>query len=104
MAETPTIAGALSAAQLPGRVAEIRALGRDGPVDATEEAGRAVLRFRPDPDIAKRLAEVVAVESRCCAFLDFRVEHDVEATVLTIGAPNGGTEMVGELAAMFAGR
>ena len=68
------------------------------------EAGRVVLRFRPDPEIRERVEAIVAAESECCAFLDFRVEHEHAATVLTISAPNGGAEMVHELAAMLGGR
>jgi hypothetical protein len=100
----PPIACTLSATDLEVRGAELRALGGDGLVDVTEEAGQAVLRFRPDPAIRGRVEAIVAAESRCCAFLDFRVEHAKEATVLTISAPNGGAEMVHELAAAFAGR
>jgi hypothetical protein len=79
MSETPPIACTLSPAELPGRQAEIRALGRDGLVAVAEE-----------PD--------------CCAFLDFTLEHDADAAVLTISAPNGGAEMVHELAAALVGR
>jgi hypothetical protein len=63
-----------------------------------------VLSFRPDPSLRERLEAVVAAESECCAFLDFEVEHGDDATVLTISAPNGGAEMVHELAAALAGR
>jgi len=70
----------------------------------TQEGGLASLRFRPDAEIRERLAAIVAAESQCCAFLDLRLEHEANATVLTIAAPDGGTEVVHELAAMFAGR
>ena len=46
----------------------------------------------------------MAAESECCAFLDFEVAHGDDATVLTISAPNGGAEMVQELATALAGR
>jgi hypothetical protein len=58
-----------------------------------------VLRFRPDAAIRARVEAIVAAESECCAFLDFRLEHDSDATVLTITAPNGGAEVVRELTA-----
>jgi hypothetical protein len=98
------IACTLSATDLTARGEELRALGGDGLVDATEEPARAVLRFRPDPAIRERVEAIVAAESECCAFLDFVLEHDADATVLTISAPNGGAEMVHELAAALAGR
>lgn len=103
MSRTPPIACSLTAAELPARQAEIRALGRDGLVAAAEGADRVVLQFRPEPEIAERVAAIVAAESECCAFLDFKIEHDDSATVLTIAAPNGGSEMLHELAGMFAG-
>jgi hypothetical protein len=104
MSGTPPIACSLTAAELPLRQAEIRALGSVGLVDVTQEDGRAVLHFRPDPQIRERVEAIVAAESECCAFLEFKVEHGAEATVLTVSAPNGGAETVRELAATFAGR
>jgi hypothetical protein len=101
MSNSPPIACTLSPAALQGRAAEIRALGTDGLLDMTHEGGRATLRFRPDDEIRERLAAIVAAESQCCAFLDLRIERDANATVLTIAAPNGGDEVVHELAAMF---
>ena len=98
------IACTLSATDLQARGKELRALGGDGLVNATEEPGRAVLRFRPDPSVRERVEALVAAESECCAFLDFELEHGHTATVLTISAPNGGAQMVHELAAALAGR
>ena len=98
------IACTLSATDLRARGEELRALGGDGLVDVSEDAGRAVLRFRADPAIRERVEAIVAAESECCAFLDFQLEHRDEASVLTISAPNGGAEMVHELAAALAGR
>jgi hypothetical protein len=98
------IACTLTPTDLRARGEELRALGGDGLLGASEEDGRAVLRFRPDPSIRERVEAVVAAESECCAFLDFEVEHGDDATVLTISAPNGGAEMVHELAAALAGR
>jgi hypothetical protein len=98
------IACSLGAGDLEIRVAEIRALGSDGLLGVVEGEGRAVLRFRPDPQIRSRLEAVVAAESDCCAFLDFQLAHGHDATELTISAPDGGAEVVGELAAAFAGR
>ena len=104
MSQPLPIACTLGATDLEARGAELRALGGDGLVDVAQDAGRAVLRFRPDPGIRQRVDAIVAAESECCAFLDFKIEHGDAATVLTISAPNGGGEMVHELAAMLAGR
>jgi hypothetical protein len=98
------IACTLTPTDLRARGEELRALGGDGLLGTSEEDRRAVLRFRPDPSVRERVEAVVAAESECCAFLDFGVEHGDDATVLTISAPNGGAEMVHELAAALAGR
>jgi hypothetical protein len=104
MSEPTPIACTLRASERPAREAEIRALGRDGLIDVTEAPARVVLRFRARAELAGRVEAIAAAESECCAFLDFSVEHDADATVLTISAPDGGAEVVHELAALFAGR
>jgi len=98
------IACTLNATDLRARGEELRALGRDALLDATEDEGRAVLRFRPGLAVRTRVEALMAAESECCAFLDFELEQREDATVLTISAPNGGAEMVHELAAALAGR
>jgi MerR family transcriptional regulator, copper efflux regulator len=103
MSQPLPIACSLSGADFAERVEELRALGRDGLVSVSKVPGRAVLRFRPAADIRERVEAAAAAESECCAFLDFRVDDDDEAITLTISAPNGGAEVVGELAALFSG-
>jgi hypothetical protein len=49
----------------------------------------------------RRIDEIVEAESRCCAFLDFRVEEAGDATLLTISAPGGGEPALSEFAALF---
>jgi len=81
----------LSAGDMAGieqRMAAYRALGRDHLLSAERDDRRAVLRFgaggRPGVD------DLVANESRCCAFLGYEVREDGEAIVLTLTAPEGG--------------
>lgn len=95
------IACTLDPADMPRRRAELRALGEEGLVSKVVQGGTAVLRFRPDAEIRRRVEAAVAAESECCAFLDFALEHDGDATVLTITAPDGAAEM---LATVFSGR
>jgi hypothetical protein len=105
MTQPLPIACTLGAADLEARLAELRALGADALVSVSEtEPGSAVLRFRADRDVARRVDAVVAAEAQCCAFLDFHVEHGDEATVVTIVAPDGAAEIVRELAGAFSGR
>jgi hypothetical protein len=44
--------------------------------------------FRGAPDVERRIDELIAAESRCCAFLSFAVGHDGDTLWLDItGAP-----------------
>ena len=103
MSRPLSIACSLSSGDLRSRLAELRKLGDDGLESVAEEPARAELRFRPDPDIRRRVEAASAAEAECCAFLDFRVQSGPDATVLTISAPNGGAEAISDLVGAFAG-
>jgi hypothetical protein len=99
------VACTLSADELPARRQQIRSLGKDGLLSVEHDARRAILRFRSSAQMRRRIDEIVEAESRCCAFLDFRVEEDGGATLLTISAHGGGEPALSEFAALFtAGR
>lgn len=100
-AELP-IACSLSAAELPGRLAEMADLGRSGLRGVERRDARAVLRFRADPEIRERLAAVVAAEAECCAFLDIALSDDDDGVALTISAPADARPILDELVAAFA--
>jgi hypothetical protein len=101
MTEIP-IACTLDAAQMKARGEEIRALGRAGLIGVERDENRVTLRFRADPTIREGVASVVAAESLCCAFLDFTLADEEDATVLTIAAPEGGDATMRDLADLFA--
>jgi hypothetical protein len=100
---TPPIACTLDPAEMPQRGDEIRALGRDGLLSVERADRRVTLRFRRDAAIRRRVEAIVAAESRCCAFLDFDVAGEEDATVLTIAAPEGAEPTMHDLADLFAG-
>ncbi len=103
MTTDPPIACTLTAAEMPARLAEIRAVG-DAALRSAEAGGSgAVLRFGPDPDIRTRLAAIVAAESVCCAFLEFDLDDSATETVLTIEAPEGGEQAMHQLVGAFRG-
>jgi hypothetical protein len=98
---SPPIACTLDPAQMSQRGDEIRALGRDG-LEAVERGELSVtLHFRRDPSIRARMEAIVAAESRCCAFLDFKIAREEDATALTIVAPEGGEAAMHQLADLF---
>ena len=102
MAHEPIpMACTLGPADMQARQTELRALGEDGLVSKVINGESAVLRFRPDAAIRRRVEAAVAAESECCPFLDFDLEYRQDATVLTITAPDGAAEA---LASVFSGR
>jgi hypothetical protein len=100
---TEPIACTLAPRDMPGRLREIAALGRDALV-AVERAGpTATLRFAGGADVARRLDAIVAAESRCCAFLVFDRTGDDGGEVLRIAAPAEGAVVLDGLVAAFGG-
>jgi hypothetical protein len=85
----PPIACTLAPDRMRGRLAFIDALTADALVDQQPIAGGVRSRFRDEPDVERRLRELVALESQCCAFLRFEIGRAEAAIVLDItGSPD----------------
>jgi len=97
------IACTLTAAEMPNRVAEARAVGDAYLRDAATGESEAVLRFSAEPDARARLEAIVAAESLCCAFLDFDLEYTPAGMVLRIGAPSGGEPVMHQIVEALGG-
>jgi hypothetical protein len=86
MTELP-IACTLTPDGMTARLALIDALTADGLLDrAATDTGLRV-RLRDTPEIEQRTRELVAAESRCCAFLDFALAREDGDLVLDIAGP-----------------
>jgi hypothetical protein len=92
------IACTLTAAELPERLAEMRAVGRE----ALIAAGERELRFRPQA--RERLEAIVAAEAECCSFMTLALGEANGELLLTVEAPPGAEPVVRELVAAFSGR
>ena len=103
MSTEPTIACTLTEAEMPARRAEMAAIARDL-VFADARETRAVLHFRAAPGTRERVADFVAAESRCCAFLRMELRDDPDALTLTIDGAAGSEPVVGELVSAMRGR
>ena len=101
MTEIP-VACTLDPAQMRQRGEDIRALGRAALSTVERGERHVVLRFRPGAEIREQVEEIVAAESECCAFLDFAIAHERDATVVTIVSPPDGAPVMHELADRFA--
>jgi len=99
----PPIACTLTEAQMPARRAEMAAIARDL-VCADAQATRTVLRFRAAPGTRERVADFVAAESRCCAFLRMELRDERDALTLTIDGPAGSEPVVDELVSAMRAR
>lgn len=86
MSDLP-IACTLSADGMTARLALIDALAADGLIDRAPTAAGLRVRLRDTPEIEDRTRELVAAESRCCAFLDFTLAREEGELVLDIAGP-----------------
>jgi MerR family copper efflux transcriptional regulator len=102
-AELP-IACALSATDLPERLAEMADLGHAALVGTRHDGAHAELRFAAAAGVHERVAAIVAAESHCCAFLEMRVTDEPDTVVLTIDAPEGAELVLQELLDAFRGQ
>ena len=96
MAEPLPIACTLTAAELPERLGEMRAIGRDALVAVRERE----LRFRLEA--RERLEQVVAAEAECCSFMTLALTEENGELLLSIDAPAEAQPVVHELVAAFA--
>jgi hypothetical protein len=83
------IACTLSPGELGERLALVDGLVADALVAREPIPGGIRARFRAAPGVERRVRELAAGESRCCAFLDFDVRVDGEAVLLDVtGSPD----------------
>ena len=81
------IACTLTTDGMTARLALIDALAADGLIDRTTTAAGLRVRLRDTPEIERRVRELVAAESRCCAFLDFALARHEGELVLDVSGP-----------------
>ena len=103
MATDLPIVCTLTAAELPHRLAEMRAVGKAALISAEAAGRRATLHFRPGAETRHRLEAIVAAESECCAFLEFELDGRKADLALTIQAPEGGEPVLREMVDAFRG-
>ena len=95
--DTP-IACSLDSADLPGRLAQISAVGRDSLLSITPEG----MHFRNDPATRERVEAIIAAESECCPFLSFDLVRGPNGLILTIAAAEGAEPLAQALVDAFA--
>lgn len=78
------IACTLEPAEMRDRVASIDMLRHDALLDQHEIDGGLRTTFRDAPGVERRVRELVAAESRCCAFLSFAIGRQDDALWLDI--------------------
>jgi hypothetical protein len=82
------IACTLNPSEMRERTKLVHRLFRDAVLDQTAIEGGIRTRFRDEPDVERRVRELVDAESRCCAFLTFALGRDGEGLWLDItGTP-----------------
>jgi hypothetical protein len=88
------IACTLSPDGMTARLALIDALAADGLLDRTPTETGMRVRLRDTSDIEQRTRELVAAESKCCAFLDFDLGRDDGDLMLDISGPEDARPVI----------
>jgi hypothetical protein len=88
------IACTLTPDAMTARRALIDALAADGLLGRTSTGTGLRVRLRDTPEIEQRTRELVAAESRCCAFLDFDLGRDGGDLVLDICGPEDARPVI----------
>ena len=88
------IACTLTADDMTARRALIDALAADGLLERTATDAGLRVRLRDTPEIEQRTRELVAAESRCCAFLDFHLGRQAGDLVLDISGPEDARPVI----------
>jgi hypothetical protein len=88
------IACTLTPDGMTARLELIHALAADGLLDRTRTDTGLRVRLRDTPEIEQRTRELVAAESRCCAFLDFDLGRDGGDLVLDICGPEDARPVI----------
>jgi hypothetical protein len=76
------------------RLGLIAALTADGLLGRVPTDTGLRLRLRDTPEIERRTRELIAAESRCCAFLDFNLSRDRGDLVLDISGPEDARRVI----------
>lgn len=93
------IACTLTPDHMRGRMSLIDALAADALLARETIDGGLRVRFRDDPGTERRVRDLAAAESQCCAFLRFDVHSDHQTVVLDI---TGSVEAQPAIMELFA--
>jgi hypothetical protein len=93
MSDLP-IACTLTPDGMTARLALIDALATDGLLSRTPTDRGLRVRLRDTPEIETRTRELIAAESKCCAFLDFDLARDDGELVLDVSGPEDARAVI----------
>ena len=88
------IACTLSPDGFTARMGLIDALAVDGLIDRTDTERGVRVRLRDTPEIEQRVRELVAAESKCCAFLEFTLGREDDAIMLDVSGPEDARPVI----------
>jgi hypothetical protein len=95
---TKPVACTLTSADLGRRRERWRELGARALLERVETDRGLRISYRPDPDVEEELHALVAVESECCSWADWRVEAGEGRVALVVDSAGEG---IAALHAMF---
>jgi hypothetical protein len=88
------IACTLTPDGMTARLALIDALTTDGLLERIPTQSGLRVRLLDRPDVHRRTRELVAAESKCCAFLDFELRRENGNLLLDISGPEDARPVI----------
>lgn len=96
------LACSLAPAELEDRKRLMQSIGA-GSVESVDLAeGQLTIRFADKPDLRDSLKGLIALEAKCCPFLEFRIEQDAGTLTLAVEAPDGPESSLDAIRHMLA--
>ena len=83
----------LESDELVTRIAEWREVSAQA-LSRKVEPARITSVYPPDPQLLKRLEDLIAAEAECCAFLEFTIQAGTDQTIVQLSFPEEARPLI----------
>lgn len=96
------LACSLAPAELEDRKRLMQSIGAGSVEGVDLDQGRLTIRFADKQDLRDSLEGLIALEAKCCPFLEFRIEQAAGTLTLAVEAPDGPESSLDAIRHMLA--
>jgi hypothetical protein len=96
------LACSLAPTELEDRKRLMREIGGESVESVDLADGQLTIRFADGPGLRDALEGLIALEAKCCPFLEFRIEQDAGTLTLAVEAPEGPESSLDAIRHMLA--